>query len=534
MPDPAANDPAEDGAAPPPAGRFSRFLKLSTLSTGMMATSALGKLRKAFSGGGVKAAAIEAETHLANAMKLVATMGELKGAVMKIGQVLSIQEDAIPREFRDVLSKLQTQAPPMHPAYAIDVIERELGRKIAELFADFERKPFAAASLGQVHRATLKETGEAVVVKVQYPGIDETIESDLKLAAPVVKALALTGKSYDMREMLEEVQARLREEVDYVHEAENQEMLREALAPCPHVVVPRVIRSHSARRVITMERLTGLHLDAFAAATEGDQARRDAAAEKLSDVLWRMQVDVGILHADPHPGNFLFLEDGRIGLLDFGCVKVLPDSFIRNYLVLLRAVLARNDAAILDAYERMGFIAPGERSNDRVKEWLTWSYLSCQGLLEDRTFPDPARGESWGKFIQDLHACLNRIIFKLGTYTPRDAVYLNRVTLGIMCFWARLEVKINWHRVMMRHVESAEARLRACESIGSRAHREGIAVEGKEEEVLQLGRVAGPPTTQPSAARPSEAPREIDSQALSAQARVAAASAAPTSAYANA
>jgi predicted unusual protein kinase regulating ubiquinone biosynthesis (AarF/ABC1/UbiB family) len=459
---PAPADDGEAGGAPPPTGRFARFFKLSSLSTGVLATGALGKVRKVFAKGGAEAVAIEAKANLDKALKIAETLGELKGAVMKLGQVISIQEDAVPKEFRDVLSRLQSQAPPMHPSYAIDVIQTELKRKLDDLFADFERKPFAAASLGQVHRATLKGSGEPVVVKVQYPGIDETIETDLKLAGPIVKAIALTGKSYDMREMLQEVRERLAEELDYVHEADNQERMRELLGGCPHVVVPRVVRSHSARRVITMERLDGIHLDAYVAA-ETDPERRNAMAAKLSDLLWRMQVEIGMLHADPHPGNFLFLPDGRIGLLDFGCVKVFPEEFLRNYVTLIRRVVRRDDAGILEVYERMGFLTAEERagaaSSERMKEWLRWSYLCCTGLDEDRDFPDPARGESWGRFITDLHESMSRHIFKVGCYTPKDAVYLNRVTIGIMCFWRRLEARGNWHRIMMRHIEAAEARL---------------------------------------------------------------------------
>jgi predicted unusual protein kinase regulating ubiquinone biosynthesis (AarF/ABC1/UbiB family) len=447
------------GGAPPPTGRLSRFFRLSGLSTAMAATSTLGAVKKAFTRDGAKAAAIEARTQATNALRLLDTMGDLKGAVMKLGQVISIQEDAVPKEFRDVLARLQTQAPPMHPSYAIDVIETELKRKLADLFADFERKPFAAASLGQVHRATLK-TGEPVVVKVQYPGIDETIEADLRLAGPLVRAFALTGKSYDMREMLEEVRERLREEVDYLHEAENQERLAERLAHVPDAVIPRVHRSHTARRVITMERLDGLHLDAYVAA-EPDPARRNEMARKLSDILWRMQVEIGMLHADPHPGNFLFLPDARVGLLDFGCVKVLPDAFVRNYVALIRKIIARDEEGILEVYERMGFLTADERRErgPRMQEWIRWSYLCCTGLTEDREFPDPARGESWGRFMTELHDAMARHIFQVGTYTPRDAVYLNRVTLGIMCFWNRLGAKGNWHRIMMRHLETAERRL---------------------------------------------------------------------------
>jgi len=461
----AAGDGSDAGApsdgpgfsAPPPTGRLSRLWKLSSLSSGVLASRALGAVKKSLAGKDEKEAAAS-ETNLATAIRIADTFGEMKGAVMKLGQVLSIQEDAVPPEFRDVLSKLQSQAPPMHPSYAIDAIQRELGRKLTDLYDDFERKPLASASLGQVHAARLKGTGEPVVVKVQYPGIEKTIASDLKLVGPVVKAIALTGRSYDMREMLEEVEARLHEELDYEREASNQETLFAALAPLASVRVPRVIRTHSSRRVITMERLHGIHLDAFIA-TAPSQGERDRRAVVLSDLFWTMQTTLGILHADPHPGNFLFLEDGRVGLLDFGCMKRFDDAFIRGYVRLLRRIFARDDDGVMDMYERIGFMSAAVRTPERVKAWLEWSYISCRPLIEDRAWPDPARGESWSVMIKDMHEALAQFMRKVGTYTPRDAVFLNRVSLGMMCFWTRLDTSLNWHRIVTRHLALAEARL---------------------------------------------------------------------------
>lgn len=475
----AALEAAEKGLrldGPPPRSGLSRFFKLSTLSTRVSASYAASRVKRLFQGSQAAAAALDA-VNFKNAARIAETLGELKGAVMKLGQVISIQEEAVPKEFRALLAKLQTQAPPMHPSFAIDIVESELKGKITSLFAEFERKPFAAASLGQVHRATLPG-GEPVVVKIQYPGIDESVASDLKIARPLIQVLARTGKSYDLREALAEVEARLSEEVDYLHEAENQEAIREGFERLGRrlpdgrleVVVPRVFRSHSTRRVLTMERLEGLHLDDFCAAVS-DPATRVAARETLSHALWTMQVELGMLHADPHPGNFLFLGqrapdgrfefDGRLGLLDFGCVKVFPERFTKNYMKLLRAACARDDEAIVEAYLAMGFVTEDEARTDRVREWIRWTYLSTVPLLEDRPWPS-LPGESWEKFIADLHQGMQEIIWRAGVYTPADAVYLNRVSLGVMCFWARLGGASNWHRIMMGHIERAERRLAAA------------------------------------------------------------------------
>src|SRR5205085_10202621 len=143
-------------------------------------------------------------------------------------------------------------------------------------------------------------------------------------------------------------------------EADHHDAMAGAPSHVPQGVVPRGICTHTARRVITLERREALHLDAFVAANP-DPAPREDAARKLSDTLWRMQVEIGLMHADPHPGNYMFLPDGRIGLLDFGCVKVFPESFTRNYVRLLRAILRRNDEQILDVYEDMGFLQKAER-----------------------------------------------------------------------------------------------------------------------------------------------------------------------------
>jgi predicted unusual protein kinase regulating ubiquinone biosynthesis (AarF/ABC1/UbiB family) len=463
----AARAPGEEGAAPPATGRLARFLKLSSLSTAVSASYAASKVRRLFQSAPAAARSLDA-AHAKNAARIAATLGDLKGAVMKLGQVLSIQEEAVPKEFRSLLGRLQTQAPPMHPAFAIEIVEAELGARLADLFLDFERKPFAAASLGQVHRATLRG-GERVVVKVQYPGIEDSIASDLRLARPLVRALALGGKGMDLRDAFDEVEARLGEEVDYLHEAESQEAIGEGFARLGRreVVVPRVYRSHTTRRILTMERLSGLHLDPFCAAVEDpDQRRR--AREALSHAIWTMEVELGMLHADPHPGNFLFLGetgadgrfafDGRIGLLDFGCVKVFPDAFLAGWVRLIRAILAGDDAAIVEQYVRLGFLAEEERASERAREWVAWSYLSLGPLREDRVFPS-REGESWEAFIAELHDGMQRVLWRVGAYTPRDAVYLNRVTFGIMCFWARLGGASNWHRIMMEHLEAAERRL---------------------------------------------------------------------------
>lgn len=247
----------------------------------------------------------------------------LKGPVMKLGQMLSMQGGLLSAEALDELAALQMHAPGMHPTLARAQFKASCGRDPDEVFREFEPEPFAAASLGQVHRAVTR-SGEIVAVKIQYPGIRKAVENDFKLLRSATLAGRITG--HIPKELVDEIETRILLETDYVREGRNLDDFRKHLEPLPHVTVPRVFWDHTTDRVLTMSFLEGRHLGDWLASKQ-PASLRNLAGARLFELFYFQVLRVGMLHADPHPGNYLFTEDGGIGLVDFGCVKEVAPAF---------------------------------------------------------------------------------------------------------------------------------------------------------------------------------------------------------------
>jgi len=267
--------------------------------------------------------------------RILATLGELKGAALKLGQALAMDPDALPEEARRVVARLLSQAPQRmdYPAVA-EVIRAELGEPPEALFARFDPLPIAAASLGQVHSARLRD-GTEVVVKVQYPGVEKALESDLANAAVFVRGFALAGESLDGRPYYDELRASLLRELDYREEARQAESYAAAAARFPELVVPRVVRERSSRRVLCLTRLRGQHLLDFIE-EKRTEAERFRVARLLVLAIWGPFYATRLIHADPHPGNFLVMDEGRLGVLDFGSTKLLSGQFAEVYRMFFR------------------------------------------------------------------------------------------------------------------------------------------------------------------------------------------------------
>jgi predicted unusual protein kinase regulating ubiquinone biosynthesis (AarF/ABC1/UbiB family) len=247
----------------------------------------------------------------------------LKGPVMKLGQMLSTQSSLLTPEALDELAALQMHAPGMHPTLARAQFKSSLGREPDEVFREFEPEPFAAASLGQVHRA-ITQTGEIVAVKIQYPGIRKAVENDFKLLRSAAIAGRISG--HIPKTLLDEIETRIVLETDYLQEGRNLDAFREHLKPLPHVHVPRVWGDLTTDRVLTMSCLEGKHLGDWLARNPS-AALRNLVGSRLFELFYFQVLRVGMLHADPHPGNYLFSESGEIGLVDFGCVKEVAPAF---------------------------------------------------------------------------------------------------------------------------------------------------------------------------------------------------------------
>ncbi len=277
--------------------------------------------------------------------EIVDTLGELKGAVMKVGQVASQTQDFLPREFSEALQRLQKEAPPMPFEVIRQQIESELGQPVEELFDQLQETPYAAASIGQVHRARLKD-GTEVIVKVQYPGVDESCDSDLKQLRMALRfggLLRMPKESAD--QLFEEIRVRLKEELDYVNEAKNIRRFREYHQRHPWVLIPQVIDSHSTRHVLTMDLVEGDHLQAVTP-ERYSQKTVNLLGQRLFITMADELFDFQCIHGDPHAGNFAFRPDGTLILYDFGCIKSLRPAVVANYRQALIAALDENYEAL--------------------------------------------------------------------------------------------------------------------------------------------------------------------------------------------
>jgi len=266
------------------------------------------------------------QTHAKAGRRMMAQMAKLRGPAMKLGQTLSLQAGLLPEEALAELTSLQMSAPPMHPSLVHAVFGAEFACGPEQMFRQFSLEPFAAASLGQVHRAVTKD-GQTVVVKVQYPAIHETIKADFRWFRTVSKPAQWS--KHLPPEVLDELEGQFLNETDYRTEAENVALLRKKLKPLPYVEVPQIFPDYSSGCVLTMSLLDGMHLDAFLA-TKPSQTLRDKIGERLFELYYFQVLRVEAFHADPHWGNYLFRSDGTIGLVDFGCVKRLRPEFAAN------------------------------------------------------------------------------------------------------------------------------------------------------------------------------------------------------------
>jgi len=324
-----------------PVGRVHRAWILGALQARLAAGYLAAWLRAGFADGDERVRLYN-EAHLAAALRLLGTMGYLRGAVSKVGQLLANWPTLAPRAFADTLAALQFEAPPMHFALLREAVRAELGSDPEELFAEFDVRPFAAASLGQVHRARLK-TGEEVAVKVQYPGIAGTIRADFANLKALMLPLRMTRDWDNMREQVDDIMQMLELETDYLQEARWQELVRRTLEPLPELVVPRVHAGLSTRRVLVTDLLRGQHLEDWLAGSPS-QAARDARGRQMMAAAFRLYYDAQLIYSDPHPGNLVFLPDGRLGLIDFGsCRQLTPEELA--YVRLMERACAGDEAA---------------------------------------------------------------------------------------------------------------------------------------------------------------------------------------------
>jgi predicted unusual protein kinase regulating ubiquinone biosynthesis (AarF/ABC1/UbiB family) len=336
-----------------PSDAFTRGLKLAALPIGFAGRAAIGLGKRV---GGKSAELVMAEFQNRTADQMFKVLGELKGGAMKVGQALSVLEAALPEElakpYRATLTKLQEAAPPLPAERVHAVLAYELGADWRANFLEFNDKPAAAASIGQVHKA-IWQTGEEVAVKIQYPGADRAIKGDLSNASRIAKIFSPWIPGLDLNPLLDELNERIIEELDYLQEAENQNRFADHFND-ESFAVPRVIKATS--HVLISQWLDGRPLSEVIA--DGTTEERNHAGGLYQTFLLAGPARVGLLHADPHPGNYRITADGRLGVLDFGAVAKLPEGLPASMGALLAIAMRGDSAAVYEGLVSEGFIKP--------------------------------------------------------------------------------------------------------------------------------------------------------------------------------
>lgn len=286
--------------------------------------------------------------------EVAATLGEMKGAVMKVGQIASQMQDILPDEVAEALSVLQKASAPMPFSVIRKQIRHELGDEPANLFAAFDEKPFAAASIGQVHRGRLHD-GREVAVKVQYPAVKESIDSDMRHLKRILRLGGLLKvEPATLDAIFDEIRQQLAEELDYRQEADNLREFRSFHVDQPWLVIPEVVDELSTDKVLTLTYETGDDLDTVATNPRYDQATRDLLGERLFEVISQQIFHHGAVHGDPHPGNFAFRPDGTLVVYDFGAIKRIPDEDTATFQRLMQAALERDFDALEHSLMELG------------------------------------------------------------------------------------------------------------------------------------------------------------------------------------
>ncbi len=429
------------------AGRARRMLSVGGLTTSVGGSYLWQALKRPFQSTTQREATL-LDTHIRNARRVVERSKELRGAFMKMAQLLSMRQDLFPTEALEVLSVVQSSVPPMPWAKVRRVLAAELGAPPEERFASIEHEAFAAASLGQVHRAELRG-GRPVVVKVQYPGVADTVHQDIKNVRALVRvfdsiARDVMRQDVDSKEVVRELEERLAEELDYRREADNVERFRKLLASDDEVIVPRVHRKLSAGRVLTMDRLEGYPLQDIMAPGV-DQELKDWVSVKLFRLLWRQVLEFGVLHADPHPGNYLVTHHPRIGILDFGSVRVFEPRVRLGYLRMSRGLLAGDDAAAGAAAVDLGFIQRG----DDPAPFVELLRVVCEPILVDRPY-DPRDYDVMERGLRASQITLSHGLYR----APGHQVFLLRALLGLDGCLRTFGTVRNWHRLFRDIVDA--------------------------------------------------------------------------------
>ena len=430
-------------------GRAKRALQVGSLTSAVGGSYAWNVLKRLFQSAGKKEQAL-LDVHLKNALRIAESARELRGAFMKLIQMLSMRSDLLPPEVVSILSVVQSSVPPMDYSLIQEQVKKELGASPETLFENFEPEAFAAASLGQVHKAQLKN-GADVVVKIQYPGVDKTVDQDLQNMQALLHVFTrltrdVLRQKFEVDELYQEMEERLQEELDYVHEAQNINRFRRLFADDDEVIIPRVFPKFSSRRVLTMEYIDGYKFQDILAPGV-DTELKDWVAIKYFQITWRQIFDFGVLHTDPQPGNYLVTYHPKLAMLDFGSVRVFPKEIRLDYLALAKAIVERDEEEMTRCFVSLGYLDPG----DTPEPLIRIMYLIFEPVMEDRVY-DPHDFHSAEKSVEVTAISLENRIFN----APGHRLFLVRALLGLEAYVQQFRTVTNWQRLFWECIERSE------------------------------------------------------------------------------
>ena len=420
--------------------RTSRNLRLAVLGARTGGAYARHRARRVFADAGTRRE-LDLAFEMQTTQQVTEALGQMKGALMKVGQMASYLDQGLPEHVRSALADLQQSAPPMSAALAASVIEEELGKRPDELFATWDPTPIASASIGQVHRA-LTFDGRAVAVKVQYPGVAEAVASDLDNAGFIFAGLGVIFPGLDHKSLVAELRERLVEELDYEIEAANQRAFASYYDGHPTIHIPHVLDEYSTRRVLTTELSDGVRWDEL---LTWSQQEKDLAAETLYRFAFGSLYRLAAFNGDPHPGNYLFHPGGRVTFLDFGLVKYFSEAELDEFGEMIHHMVINHDAAAFRAtVERLGLLPAGlDVSDADVIDYLGhfYEFVAVDG---DFTITPEYASETVRRFFDTSGPYA---VMQKAANLPASFVIIQRISLGLYAILGDLRATGDWRKI---------------------------------------------------------------------------------------
>ena len=410
-------------------GRLRRYAKV---------TGTMGNLAVKMAGERYLGLKVDREKHAA---ELRDALGGLKGPLMKVAQILATIPEALPREYAEELANLQTDAPSMGWLFVKRRMAAELGADWQSRFAHFEKTAAAAASLGQVHQATAHD-GRTLACKLQYPDMANAVEGDLRQLKLILSLYERYDNAISTGEIHQELADRLAEELDYRREAANMRLYGLMLKDEAGANVPEPLPDLSSDRLLSMSWVNGTRLKSFIETTP-DQDQRNAVAVNMFRTWYVPFYYYGVIHGDPHPGNYTIADDGSVNLLDYGCIRLFRPSFVCGVIDLYKALRDGNNDLAIQAYENWGFAGLDQDAINVLNIWAKFIYTP---LLEDKARPiHEMRSGSHGREVaMKVYEELKRIG---GVQPPREFVLMDRAAIGLGSVFMHLQAEVNWHRL---------------------------------------------------------------------------------------